>query len=614
MHSIFRAFASGAQPVSGDGDAVAAQNFVDWVTRNRTAAGYPEFEALQRRITEAGLNHHEGILLSWLRSRDAGRRNLGQSLKTVALLAHLAVTESARTWAASGYAAPVAGPASAAGWCTHVRIQQETTVGCDVVIAGSGSAAGIAAAVLAASGLDVIVLAAADFTTSGAGAETWQAVANRFAPIPRSELGTVALLGGACRHGEQVVNHTAAFRTPDSIRTEWAGYGANQFADDEYDDALNAVCGRLGATTEPTVIAVTGNPMVRGLAELGWDAAAIPRSVAGCGLGSVTGSCVTGCPLGARQPAATTWLHDAVAYGARIVLGANVDEVLIRHGKAVGVTATSVEGHALTVRADAVLIADAAVPTAALLLRSGLSNPNIGRHLRLHPHLMVFAEYEDDLESWDQLSMPYSAEHSDLDGNGYGVRYVGQPLSPWMLAYGPWTGAADFAHDRSRLHSTSTILVVLRDHGDGRVTVGPGGHPRVHYRVSGMDRAHLQAGLAGALRIAVAGGAIRVWPQHTQRVEYRPDAESLDDYLRWRTDTSWSPGHLSCYTTHQLGTARMGGSPVSSVTDPDGATWEVKNLVVADGSCLPTATGVNPAISIDAVAYMNARRLAAALR
>ncbi|WP_248791235.1 GMC family oxidoreductase N-terminal domain-containing protein, partial [Escherichia coli] len=84
------------------------------------------------------------------------------------------------------------------------------------------------------------------------------------------------------------------------------------------------------------MIAVTGNPMGRGLAELGWDAAAIPRSVAGCGLGSVTGSCVTGCPLGARQPAATTWLHDAVEYGSRIVLGANVDEVLIRHGKAVG--------------------------------------------------------------------------------------------------------------------------------------------------------------------------------------------------------------------------------------------------------------------------------------
>jgi hypothetical protein len=49
-----------------------------------------------------------------------------------------------------------------------------------------------------------------------------------------------------------------------------------------------------------------------------------------------------------------------------------------------------------------------------------------------------------ELEPWDQSLLPYSSEHSDLDGNGYGVRYVGQPLSPWMLAYGPWAGARAF--------------------------------------------------------------------------------------------------------------------------------------------------------------------------
>jgi long-chain-alcohol oxidase len=99
------------------------------------------------------------------------------------------------------------------------------------------------------------------------------------------------------------------------------------------------------------------------------------------------------------------------------VVGVKVDRILIRHGKAVGVSARSVNGHALTVRADAVVVASGAVHTAALLIRSGLGNSNIGRYLRLHPHLTVFAEYEDDLEWWDQSLMPYSSEHSDLDGN-----------------------------------------------------------------------------------------------------------------------------------------------------------------------------------------------------
>jgi choline dehydrogenase-like flavoprotein len=62
-----------------------------------------------------------------------------------------------------------------------------------------------------------------------------------------------------------------------------------------------------------------------------------------------------------------------------------------------------------------------------------------------------------------------------------------------------------------------------------------------------------------------------------------------------------------------MGSARMGGSPEISATDPDGATWDVKNIVVADASCFPTSSGVNPMVSIEAIAHMNAKRLAARL-
>ncbi|MFR9751417.1 GMC oxidoreductase [Nocardia sp. 004] len=61
---------------------------------------------------------------------------------------------------------------------------------------------------------------------------------------------------------------------------------------------------------------------------------------------------------------------------------------------------------------------------------------------------------------------------------------------------------------------------------------------------------------------------------------------------------------------HIMGSARMCGSPKISTTDPDGATWKVTNLVVAEGSCFPTSSRVNPMISI---AYMNATRLASRL-
>jgi len=66
---------------------------------------------------------------------------------------------------------------------------------------------------------------------------------------------------------------------------------------------------------------------------------------------------------------------------------------------------------------------------------------------------------------------------------------------------------------------------------------------------------------------------------------------------------------------HRVGNepARMGGSASTSACNPLGETWDVRDLVVCDGSAFPTAAGVNPMVSIEAIAHMNARGLAARL-
>jgi long-chain-alcohol oxidase len=62
-----------------------------------------------------------------------------------------------------------------------------------------------------------------------------------------------------------------------------------------------------------------------------------------------------------------------------------------------------------------------------------------------------------------------------------------------------------------------------------------------------------------------------------------------------------------------MGSARMGGSSGTSACDADGGVWGVENLVVCDASTFPTASGVNPMITIEAIAHLNASRLAARL-
>jgi choline dehydrogenase-like flavoprotein len=62
-----------------------------------------------------------------------------------------------------------------------------------------------------------------------------------------------------------------------------------------------------------------------------------------------------------------------------------------------------------------------------------------------------------------------------------------------------------------------------------------------------------------------------------------------------------------------MGSARMGGSSTMSACTPYGEAWDVRDLFVCDGSAFPTASGVNPMISIEAIAHMNASRLASRL-
>jgi choline dehydrogenase-like flavoprotein len=109
----------------------------------------------------------------------------------------------------------------------------------------------------------------------------------------------------------------------------------------------------------------------------------------------------------------------------------------------------------------------------------------------------------------------------------------------------------------------------------------------------------------GAGRILAAAGAVEIFTAHARHQAWRdgfPDAAYR-----------FGPGRGSLYSFHLMGSARMGGSPAGSAASPSGETWEVPNLVVADGSAFPTASGVNPMITIEAIAHLNAAKLAARL-
>ncbi|WBO60843.1 GMC family oxidoreductase [Acidocella sp. MX-AZ03] len=62
---------------------------------------------------------------------------------------------------------------------------------------------------------------------------------------------------------------------------------------------------------------------------------------------------------------------------------------------------------------------------------------------------------------------------------------------------------------------------------------------------------------------------------------------------------------------HLAGTARMGFTPQDSVVNADCRSWDIPNLWICDGSVFPTTGGVNPSLTIQAIALRTADRIKA---
>jgi choline dehydrogenase-like flavoprotein len=576
-----------------------------------------------RRFADLDLAARERLLLGWADSRLVQRRAVFQALRKASLSMTYMTPGPARRnprWAAISYPGPPSEPPpqDAPKRLEPLAVGGDTELDCDVVVVGSGAGGGVAAATLADAGLDVIVVEAGGYYNEADfdGAE--------LAGYDRLYLGggalasddqSVGLLAGSCLGGGTVVNYTTSFRTPDEVRAEWAALGAGTFAGEDYERSMDAVCERLGVNYEHSKPGSRDVVMKRGLDELGWHSDFMPRNVRGCDQGERCGYCGYGCPYGAKQSTLRTWLEDAAQRGGRIICDAFVERIIHSGGQARGVVAAyRPSGATVTITSKAVVLAAGALHTPALMRRSGMSNRLIGKNLHLHPATAVWGVFDEQLDPWGgTLQAVYSDEHRDLDGNGYGLKYETAPNHPsLLLTFAPWRSARQHFDLMSALAHTTPIGVLLRDHEAGEVKTGRDGQPVVSYRLSPTDQAHLRTGIEGGARILQAAGARRVFTSHARLVAW--DAKGEPEQLMSDADAAgYGSGQVTLASFHIMGSARMGGAAASSACDPYGRTWELQNVVVCDASAFPTASGVNPMITIESLAHMNARALAARL-
>jgi choline dehydrogenase-like flavoprotein len=523
-------------------------------------------------------------------------------------------------WEVLDYPAPAPPPADAPQPITPLTISEDTTLEADVVVIGSGAGGGVVAGELAMAGKSVIVLEKggynneANFTLQEAQA-TPELYLKR-GTLTSKDLGII-VLAGCTLGGGTTINWMTSLRTSPDVLEEWEQRSGlrGRFTSSQLQESFTTVEKRINVNTENSAHNRQNQLLYDGCTAFDYHADVLPRNAIDCR--QRCGTCGFGCRYGAKQSTMKTYLQDAYDHGARIIVHCSADKVLMENGHVEGVKATVTNKetgntHNLTIHSKIVVVAAGAVNSPAILLRSGLENQHIGRHLHLHPTTTVAGTYPEKVYSWQGvMQSAYSDQFGHLDGN-YGYKLEVPPTHPGLLGLAtPWYSAREYREQMIQAPNIATIIVLTRDKGEGIITVDRDGEPIVNYVVSVYDRHHLLHGLRQAARVHFAAGATSVVSLHSKRTRLvRPESGTVNEqqfraFDRQLERHGMGVNRIMMFTAHQMGTCRMGVDPKNSVTNEYGEVHGVKGLFVCDGSLFPAPSGVNPMLSIMSLVHHN---------
>lgn len=254
----------------------------------------------------------------------------------------------------------------------------------------------------------------------------------------------------------------------------------------------------------------------------------------------------------------------------RIVTETEVRQVDITAGAATGLVLRDAAGVETTVRGGLVAVAANAIGNAAILLRSGLTSPALGRYL----HEQVSQEVELD------IGAPNYFGGTSITGHCYAFYDGPHRDAAGAVLIENYNAPNKLRTERGRWTERMKLKLIAEDipQADNRVTLDADGAPQItwlghsDYAYAGIARA--EAGLADIL------------PFPVEQIVSK---------------------HYSITEAHIQGTHRMGDDPESSVTDGFQRCHEVEGLYALGAGGFPTASAANPTLTLSALALRSGR-------
>ncbi len=485
---------------------------------------------------------------------------------------------------------------------------------CDYIIVGSGPAGASAARVLAAAGEEVVIVEEGGpwgkerrttplyRTMKGAWRDLGSTAAFGSALIP--------LLQGCAVGGTSVINSAIMWRMPEDVIDLWSRDSgiAAAFSHADVERCTDRIAAEIpiGPVTD-AAMGAHNTLMEQGCRALGIEGRRIDRAERDC---RGSGRCLQGCPNQAKQSMDLNFLPRAVRDGARIYAHCRAERIMSEQGRARGLVATFLDPvsrralQPLHLRArKGVLVAASAIQSPLLLLRSGIggSSGRLGAHFQAHPGAGVVGVFDDEVQVWRGATQGY--ECAAFRSQGFKLETLGLP--PELAAARlPGVGERLMAN-LARYRHMSVIAAQVRARAQGRVRLAGGHRSLIRYSLTDWDIERLTRGLRLSCEIHFAAGAREV----LLGIHGLPPALRSPDELSVFDREPLRPKQLTLVATHHFGTCRMGSDPRTSVVSPHFETHDLRDLYVVDSSVFPTNLGVNPQLSIMALAWLAAETI-----
>jgi choline dehydrogenase-like flavoprotein len=476
---------------------------------------------------------------------------------------------------------------------------------CDVVVVGSGAGGAVVGRELVGRGHAVVFVEEGDLHRQDAFDGSAVRAHQRFYR-PAFSLGNVfmPIFMGRMVGGSTAINGGTCLRTPPWILERWCEeLATDDFAPEVMKRHFDRVEGVLDVhPARREAIGPIADVMARGCDALGWSHFPVSRNAPDC---DGSGFCDFGCPSGARRGVDVAYLPPALGGGALLLTETRVARILRERGRAVGVEGLTRTGRAIRVRARAVVLAAGAIPTPMLLLEQGLCNGSgqVGRNLSVHPSCGFSALFKDEIQGHRHIPQGYGCDEFLRDGI---LLTAAQPTQNIASLLFPFTGRR-LMETLDRMDRIASFAVLIRDATrNGRVWGRDvAGFPAITYSVTAQDVARMHEAMVRLGEMCLAAGATKLYPVALS-APVLDGGRDFDVFRRARP----AAGDFVWVSYHPLGTCKMGTDPKTSVVGIDHQSHDVAGLYIVDGSSVPGPPGVNPQLTIMAMATRAAERIA----